>query len=196
MNQSKYNDRRLEAIQAAAAVFASKGFHGASTADIAAEMGMKQGSLYYYFKSKEEALEEVCLLGIDDYVRHMHDIARGEKSFDARLFAVVSNHLNSYRDSHDALRVHNNERHYLPESRRGRLKQLGSDYRASLEEILERAQAAGDLRADLDCHFAALAIIGMCNSMGELLEREPDLDLFALVQKCTDLLQYGLLSRA
>ena len=71
----KYQQNKRAAIRAAAAVFARKGFHGASTTDIAGEMGIKQGSLYYYFKSKEEALAEVCLYGIRDYVQRMEEIA-------------------------------------------------------------------------------------------------------------------------
>ncbi|MGK0437354.1 MAG: AcrR family transcriptional regulator, partial [Paracoccaceae bacterium] len=47
----KYAHKKLLAIEAAAKVFAKKGFHGATTHDIAKEMGIQQGSLYYYFKS-------------------------------------------------------------------------------------------------------------------------------------------------
>ena len=63
---SRYQSQKQLAIRSAAAVFAEKGFHGASTRDIAERMGIKEGSLYYYFKSKEEALGEVCLFGIQD----------------------------------------------------------------------------------------------------------------------------------
>ncbi len=80
---NKYDLQRNAAIRSAAAVFAEKGFHGSSTRDIAEHLGIKQGSLYYYFKSKEEALGEVCLFGIQDYVRHMAVIASGEQSFEA-----------------------------------------------------------------------------------------------------------------
>jgi len=48
---SKYAQKKVFAIEAAAEVFARKGFHGATTQDIAEAMGIKQGSLYYYFKS-------------------------------------------------------------------------------------------------------------------------------------------------
>jgi AcrR family transcriptional regulator len=43
----RYQKQKLAAIRAAASVFSAKGFHGASTADIAARLGIKQGSLYY-----------------------------------------------------------------------------------------------------------------------------------------------------
>ena len=59
--KEKYRRRQNEVFDAAAAVFAEKGYHGASTSDIAAKLGIAQSSLYYYFKSKDEALEMICL---------------------------------------------------------------------------------------------------------------------------------------
>ena len=187
----KYIQQRQTAIRAAAAVFAEKGFHGACTKDIAERMGIKQGSLYYYFKSKEEALGEVCLYGIQDYVEHMATIADSEQPFEAKLIATVTSHLSSYRERNEALKVYNDERLYLPKARRSRLKELGSDYRRRLEGIFEEGKETGAVRQSVDCHFAAQAVIGMCNAWGDLIVRDSDLDLFEVIQKCTDLLING-----
>jgi AcrR family transcriptional regulator len=187
----KYEQQRHTAIRAAATVFAEKGFHGACTKDIAERMGIKQGSLYYYFKSKEEALGEVCLYGIQDYVEHMATIADSEQPFEAKLIATITSHLSSYRERNEALKVYNDERLYLPKTRRSRLKELGSDYRQRLEGIFEEGKKSGAVRQSVDCHFAAQAVIGMCNAWGDLIVRDSDLDLFEVIQKCTDLLING-----
>jgi len=187
----RYEQQRQSAIRAAAAVFAEKGFHGACTKDIAERMGIKQGSLYYYFKSKEEALGEVCLYGIQDYVEHMATIADSEQTFEAKLTATLTSHLSSYRERNEALKVYNDERLYLPKGRRSRLKELGSEYRQRLERIFEEGKRSGALRQSVDCHFAAQAVIGMCNAWGDLIVRDSDLDLFTVIQKCTDLLING-----
>jgi AcrR family transcriptional regulator len=187
----KYEQQRQSAIRAAATVFAEKGFHGACTKDIAERMGIKQGSLYYYFKSKEEALGEVCLYGIQDYVEHMATIADSEQPFEAKLIATVTSHLSSYRERNEALKVYNDERLYLPKARRSRLKELGSDYRQRLEGIFEEGKESGAVRQSVDCHFAAQAVIGMCNAWGDLIVRDSNLELFDVIQKCTDLLING-----
>ncbi len=191
----KYQQQRLQAIRSAAAVFAEKGFHGSSTRDIAEHMGIKQGSLYYYFKSKEEALGEVCLFGIEDYVEHMKVIAASDQSFEAKLMATITSHLSSYRERNEALKVYNDERLYLPEERRRNLKLLGSGYRQLLEEIFEEGVRSGALRESIDCHFAAQAVIGICNAWGDIIVRDPDLNLFDIIQKCTDLLINGFRER-
>jgi AcrR family transcriptional regulator len=189
---SKYQQNKRAAIRAAAAVFARKGYHGASTTDIATEMGIKQGSLYYYFKSKEEALAEVCLYGIRDYVHRMEEIASSEQPFEARLLATVTSHLTSYREKNEALKVHNDERLYLPEIKRIKLKQLGTRYRELLEGIFEDGVRAGTLREGVDCHFGAQSVIGICNAWGELIVRDPTLDVFEITRKVSDLLLNGL----
>jgi AcrR family transcriptional regulator len=192
---NKYEQQRHAAIRSAAAVFAEKGFHGSSTRDIAEHLGIKQGSLYYYFKSKEEALSEVCLFGIQDYVRHMALIAAGEQSFEAKLVATITSHLTSYREKNEALKVYNDERLYLPEEKRRKLKELGSSYRQQLEHIFEEGIRSGNVRSSVDCHFAAQAVIGMCNAWGDLIVRDPELDLFEIIRKCTDLLVNGFMEK-
>lgn len=194
-DNSRYQDQKQLAIRSAASVFAEKGFHGASTKDIAERMGIKQGSLYYYFKSKEEALGEVCLFGIEEYVQRMKSIATSDQPFESKLMATITSHLSSYRERNEALKVHNDERLYLPEEKRAKLKELGSNYRQQLETIFEEGASTGALRESIDCHFAAQAVIGMCNGWGDNIVRDPNLDLFDIIQKCTDLVLHGFVER-
>ncbi len=109
--------------------------------------------------------------------------------------ATITSHLSSYRERNEALKVYNDERLYLPEERRRKLKALGSRYRQQLEGIFEEGVQSGALRESLDCHFAAQAVIGICNAWGDIIVRDPDLDLFDVIQKCSDLLMNGFCER-
>jgi len=191
----KYQQHRQDAIRSAAAVFAEKGYHGSSTRDIAEHLGIKQASLYYYFKSKEEALVEVCLYAMRDYVQQMNTIATSEQPFEAKLIATVTSHVSKYREHNGALKVYHAERLYLPRAKREKLYRLGSGYRQQLEGIFEQGIRHGAIRETTDCNFAAQAVIGMCNAWGELIVRDPQMDLFDAIQKCTDLLSHGFLKR-
>jgi AcrR family transcriptional regulator len=189
----RYEKHRQAAIRAAAAVFVEKGFHGSSTRDIAERLGIKQGSLYYYFKSKEQALSEVCLFGIRDYVGHMTEIAAGDEPFEAKIEATVRSHLTAYRERSEALKVYNDERLYLPAAKRRRLKALGTRYRRELESIFVAAKEEGVVRDPVDPHFAAQAVIGLCNAFGDLIVRRRGPNLDETIQKCTDLLINGFI---
>lgn len=191
--KSGYARKKLMAIEAAAKVFADKGFHGATTQDIAELMGIQQGSLYYYFKSKEQALQEVCELGFDEYVERMKKICVKDQPFEAKILAIITSHLTSYSQKDSAMKVHNEQRLYLPLERRTRIKELGSRYRQLLESVLKSGIQNGDVRADIDTHFIAYSIIGICNSWGVNLIRNESLNIFETIEQCSDLILYGTL---
>jgi len=194
ISSRKYARKKIVAIEAAALVFAEKGFHGATTQDIASEMGIQQGSLYYYFKSKEQALQEVCEYGFENYVERMQKIGLKNQPFEAKMLAIVTAHLSNYRSKNNAMKVHNDQRLYLPVERRTLIKKLGSQYRQLLEGVLKAGIGEGVLRRDIDTHFIAYSIIGICNSWGANLVRDDNLDLFETIEQCSDLILYGTLT--
>jgi hypothetical protein len=61
--------------------------------------------------------------------------------------------------------------------------------------MFEEGVADGTLRESLDCHFAAQSVIGLCNAWGEVIVRDPALDVFAIIRKCADLLLTGFRER-
>ena len=190
-----YARKKALAIEAAARVFAEKGFHGATTQDIAQAMGIKQGSLYYYFKSKDQALQDVCEYGFDVYVERMQKICSKEQPFQAKILAIITSHLTNYSQKDSAMKVHNEQRLYLPVERRVRLKELGSLYRQLLEGVLQEGIDNGVLRRDIDPHFMAYSIIGICNTWGASMIRDESLNTFEIIEQCSDLILVGALVR-
>lgn len=190
-----YARKKVLAIEAAASVFADKGFHGATTQDIAESMGIQQGSLYYYFKSKEQALQEVCEFGFDVYVERMQKICSKKQPFEAKILAIITSHLTNYSQKDSAMKVHNEQRLYLPSERRVRIKELGTQYRQLLECVLQEGVVTGVLRSDIDTHFIAYSIIGMCNSWGANLIRDESLNVFETIEQCSDLILIGTLAK-
>lgn len=190
-----YARKKVLAIEAAARVFADKGFHGATTQDIAESMGIQQGSLYYYFKSKEQALQEVCEYGFDVYVERMQKICFKKQPFESKILAIITSHLTNYSQKDSAMKVHNEQRLYLPSERRVRIKELGTQYRQLLEGVLQEGVVSGVLRHDIDTHFIAYSIIGMCNSWGANLIRDESLNVFETIEQCSDLILIGTLAK-
>src|SRR5919199_2707194 len=85
--------RAPQIIEAAARVFAERGFYGATTQDIADVLGIRQASLYYYFASKEAALELVCLKGVEGFFESATAIAKGAGNCANRLTRLIDSHL-------------------------------------------------------------------------------------------------------
>lgn len=164
--------RAPQIIEAAARVFAERGFHGATTQDIADVLGIRQASLYYYFASKEAALELVCLKGVEGFFEAGKAIAAGPGSARERLFLLIHSHLSPLIDRADFVRVFQNERQYLPAESRRRIGRWSRGLERIFEDVIKEGMAAGEIRADLDPRLATLALLGMCNATWNWYRKE------------------------
>jgi AcrR family transcriptional regulator len=164
--------RRPEIIAAAARVFAERGYNGTTTTDIADALGIRQGSLYYYFNSREEALEAVCEQGATMFVRVAETIATEGLRPREALKKLVIAHLAPLSPGLDFVRVFINERRYLSTSSRRRLGRLSRRIEKVFQNVIEAGIADGSFRKDVDARLAMLAILGMCNSVQGWMRRE------------------------
>jgi len=163
----RWERRYREVLDAAAAVFAEKGYAGASTRDIAERLGVRQASLYYYFPSKESALGAICELGVKDFITNLRAIIARTAPADRKLREAIANHLAPLRVHPDAdyVCVFLRHRHELPDLQRQAVAVLARNYQDLIERLFREGIAAGEFRADLDPKLATLALLGMCNSV-------------------------------
>ena len=180
--------RSAEIIAAAAKVFARRGYHGASTQDIADVLGIRQASLYYYFASKEAALEAVCAVGVEDYAVRAQRILRGPSSAADKVAKLVFQHLAPMAERLDFTLVFLRERRFLPEPARRRIRAIERRYERIIERVIEQGVAAGEFRADLDPRMATLALLGLGNSAAAWYGREPGTTLERITSDYVDLL--------
>ena len=164
--------RAPEIIEAAARVFAERGFHGATTQDIADVLGIRQASLYYYFPSKEGALELVCLQGVGGFVEVAKSIATGPGTAADKLARLVKSHLSPLVDRSDFVRVFLNDRQHLPTESRRRIGKWSRSLERIFEDVLKEGVRRGEFRSDLDTRLAVLAILGMANAVAHWYSKE------------------------
>jgi AcrR family transcriptional regulator len=164
--------RTAEIIDAAAHVFAKRGFHGASTQDIADVLGVRQASLYYYFPSKEVALEMVCARGVEGFVERAISVTERQATAAQKIAGLIEAHLTPLLDRSDYVKVFLNERRYLPTESRRRIGRHSRAVEKIFEDVLRAGLEAGEFRADLDPRLTALAILGMANGVAAWYDKE------------------------
>ncbi len=180
--------RAAEMLAAAAKVFAQRGYHGASTQDIADVLGIRQASLYYYFESKEAALEAVCADGVEDYALRAQKILRGAGSAADKVAGIVVQHLAPMVERLDFTLTFLRERRFLPAPARKRIRAIELRYERLIEKIIQQGIASGEFRAELDARMATLAILGLGNSAAAWYGREPQASLDRITSSYVDLL--------
>jgi len=86
-------DKREAILRAAVKVFASKGFFNSKVADIAREAGIADGTVYLYFKSKDEILHSVFDRAMDEFIAEGKREIAGIIEPDKRLQKIARLHL-------------------------------------------------------------------------------------------------------
>jgi AcrR family transcriptional regulator len=164
--------RHEEIMDAAARVFASKGFHGASTQDIADVLGIKQASLYHYFPSKEIALETVCVIGAEGFYERAKAIVDGPGPCQKKLEMLAFSHTEPLSDRADYVRVFLNERRHLPSTSRRKVGRWSRGLERLFERVIADGARDGSFDKAVDARLATLALLGALNAVPAWLAKE------------------------
>jgi AcrR family transcriptional regulator len=152
--------RHKEILQAARRIFASLGYAAASVEDIAKEAGMAKGTVYLYFKSKEEVFVAVLASQLESLTNQTIEGMSAAETFDERLTVFLNLRLAYLRNNEDFLRIYMAEfdgcgsRSTLISELVDRLYWRGID---SIRQCVEQAIARDELRP-VHAEAAAVAI--------------------------------------
>jgi TetR/AcrR family fatty acid metabolism transcriptional regulator len=162
---SRAGDKRDRILRAAITVFSRKGFFNSKVSEIARASGVADGTIYLYFKNK------------DDLLISLFEEKMGEVVSDIRERIAASENalgkLKTYIDNHMSLPVREAE---LTEVLQVELRQSSKflkdytpvkflEYLDVLSGILEEGKRSGEFRADLNVSVARRVIFGAMDEL-------------------------------
>ena len=157
----KTQEKKREILVAASKVFRERGLHAAGMREIAAEMKMAVGNLYYYFRDKEDLLafvQESTLAGL-------LSLASGVRSLplpaDQKLYLQIAGHVVLLNEGTPGSLAHLDVE-ALGDRHRGPILARRDEYERSFRRLLEHGVETGVFRPH-DPKVAALAILGAVN---------------------------------
>jgi AcrR family transcriptional regulator len=160
MHMHKGERRSQEVFEAAARLFAQRGYSRTSIRDLAEELGLQKSSLYHYFDSKEDLLHRL----LDDIMEQA--LTRIEKLCAQplppldKLAAFMRLYTHVYAGDRARLTLLVNELDCLPPERRDQVVAKQRRYVAAIKGILAELREAGLLR-DLPLPVLVFAFFGM-----------------------------------
>ena len=160
--KSKPGTRLEEVLQSAANIFFAKGFHATTIEDVARDVGILKGSLYYYIKSKDDLLFRLLLAGVEDgdaYIaRHIDPngdpVEQLERAIRAQIDYIIEHRVPF------GLFLH--EFDSLSGKRQHKLISVMSRYNKRFVELVRKGQEQGKLMEG-EPWLIVNAILGMCN---------------------------------
>jgi TetR/AcrR family transcriptional regulator, fatty acid metabolism regulator protein len=158
-------DKRQSILRAATRVFAQRGYFNAQVADIAREAGIAAGTVYLYFRSKDDLLvsifERTMSEAIDEgraAIRHVADPVE-------RLRRIARLHLERVgRDRNLAIVFQVELRQSTKFMERFSATQL-REYLGIIREAIADGQQAGRFRSSVSATIAAKALFGALDEM-------------------------------
>ncbi len=163
-------NRRQELLRAAARLFRQQGFAASSTRDIATAAGMRSGSPFYHFESKEALLAAVMQEGMERALQRQQlamaaaAAATGGPALSAHdcLRVLVRNHLEVLLGAEsDFIPVMLYEWRSLSELQRQAVNELRRRYEAVWVPVLQALHKRGELGGDPS--LARLMLFGALN---------------------------------
>lgn len=177
--------RRASIVDAAIGVFASSGYDGASTREIAESAGLKQGHLYYYFRSKDDLLFEIVEDLHDAFLEGADDWVRGVDGVDA-LRKFARSHVALVCQRHRQTMVAYESWRYLSEDRRTAIRDKRRDYEDRFTRVVR------DAGVGRDDAVAVRSVLGLMNWTYQWYDPAGDSSPAALGDRLAELVQAAL----
>jgi TetR/AcrR family transcriptional regulator, fatty acid metabolism regulator protein len=158
-------DKRAAILEAATAVFAERGFFGAQVADIARGAGIAAGTVYLYFRSKDEILTSIFDRTMKEVIAEGCAAIAEVSDPHERLRRIARLHLTRMgRDRNLAIVFQVELRQTTKFMERFSATGL-RDYLLLIQETIEDGQTRGVFRKTLNARMAAKVVFGALDEM-------------------------------
>ena len=153
-------DKPQQIVEAAIRVFARSGYYSSRVSDIAREAGIASGTIYLYFKTKEEILVTLFREKMAEFVAYLRREIAEEKEPEARLRRLVHVHFLVLEQNPALAEVVQIELRQGHKFFRGASAHEVSAYFDLIGSILEEGVAAGRFEPSLPVKVATKVLFG------------------------------------
>lgn len=185
-------ERREQIYEVATALFARRGYHGASVRDIARELDLQGASLYAHIAAKEELLWTILERAADQFLNAIRPIAASDLQPAEKLRAAIRCHVEVVASNLEAATVYFHEWKFLAPARREEYLARRREYEQTLREIVGEGITDGAFRPQVDPKYAALVTLSVVNWLYTWYDPEGPLAPAELAGTFADLVLKGL----
>lgn len=165
MAVAHHESGRDRITDAAAELFLHRGYAQTTLRDIAAAAGIKAGSIYYHFDSKEALLLDILQRGISAMEEAFRVAAAETREADGgqRIRAHIRGHLSALFDHGPYTTNHVSAFHIAPDSVRAAVIPDRDRYERLWTDLLTDLQHGGEIASDIPLGLSRLALFGSMN---------------------------------
>jgi TetR/AcrR family fatty acid metabolism transcriptional regulator len=192
----KSKPKYMQIIDAAVIAIAENGYHQAQVAKIAKQAGVADGTIYLYFKNKEDILISLFEEKMGNFVEKINEKLAGKETAAEKLLMLIETHFKLLSADHHLAIVTQLEIRQSNKELRLKINDILKGYLSVIDRILFEGKETGEFSSDLDVRLARQMIFGTIDeTVTSWVMNEERYDLNALASSVHRLLVNGCGSR-
>lgn len=192
--EQQRQERRQQILEAALAVFSERGFHAANVSDVASAAGVSQGTIYWYFDSKEELFTAALLSFFLRFGQDSLDGLEGQETAPDKVRALGRSMARFARDAEGLFALF--LEYWASSARREETGQwwagILTEYKDVIVGVIEEGVERGEFRP-VEAEPLVWAIMAVYDGLAAYTMLLPELDLERSSDAFVEALLTGLL---
>ncbi|MBN2416414.1 TetR/AcrR family transcriptional regulator [bacterium] len=160
-------DKRQRILDAAADLFAERGFHEVKVDEIALRADLSKGTIYLYFKNKEDLFHSIIKDRTDELIVQLEEAASADESFDTSLRRLVTVYLEFFDRHKPFFKIVQSEKSHVEGGNHNRMHATAYETFMIFSTIIARLIVKGKDQnriRRIDSDIAARSLRGILNS--------------------------------
>ena len=191
--RSKTPDKRRRILESAVRVFAKEGFFKAKVSAIAEDAGLAPGTVYLYFKNKEDILISIFDVRMEEIISRFRSAILEKEDARSRMECLVRMHLKGCQKDPDLAACFQVELRQSSRFMRKSVKGALNQYLDLISEIVEHGRRDGSFRGDLPVRLVTHLVFGALDEVvSTWVMSGMKYNLVSLGDPLIDLFTYGI----
>jgi len=193
VSMKKQKPKYKQIIDAAVITIAENGYHQCQVSKIAKQAGVADGTIYLYFKNKEDILISLFREKLEQFIQSVMPIIQEKSTAEEKLLMLIENHYKILASDHHLAVVTQLELRQTNRDLRLKINNILKEYLKLVDQIVLEGIEQGLFPKTLDVRLARQMIFGTIDETATTwVMNDHKYDLVSLAPKVHQLLLYGL----
>ncbi|MGG0656667.1 TetR/AcrR family transcriptional regulator [Rummeliibacillus pycnus] len=162
LSEKKLQKKKEEIILSAVKIVNEKGYQGATMEEIAAELLMTKGSLYYYFKNKEDLIFQCHVLVLDQGIKELEVIFNREISNEQKLKLMIASHIRFAIEKKETFNMIIKPEKTFHSEQLNPILQKRNEYSSWFDQVIEEGVKVGEFKIK-ELKIVRMILLGAMN---------------------------------
>lgn len=176
---------------------AENGYHQTQVSKIAKQAGVADGTIYLYFKNKDDILVSLFQEKMGNFIEKIEDEIKTKQTASEKLYFLVEKHFSLLAEDHHLAIVTQLELRQSNKELRIRINQVLKGYFNVLDKILTSGKETGEFREGLDLRLARQMVFGTIDEIATTwVMNDQRYNITEQAMKVHELIVYGFIHQS